>query len=126
MSEMGQKAKYSPRADVFRFAPESGLKSDIAGGPVRANNGSGQPYSITSSAQASAGGGTVRTEGLSGLEIDDQFELGGLHNAAEGASDTRRHSRTRNFWCQNSRTDSLACRLDRRHPRVVGKTAGNG
>jgi hypothetical protein len=26
----GQKAKYSLGADVFRFAPESGLKSDIA------------------------------------------------------------------------------------------------
>src|SRR5712675_2905687 len=27
---MGQKAKYSLRADVFRFVSESGLKSDIA------------------------------------------------------------------------------------------------
>src|ERR1700682_5646700 len=36
MSQMGQKAKYSLRADVFRFAPDSGLKSDIAGGPFRA------------------------------------------------------------------------------------------
>jgi hypothetical protein len=26
MSELGQKAKYSRRADVFRFTPESGLK----------------------------------------------------------------------------------------------------
>src|SRR6478735_6041184 len=30
MSVTGQKAKYSLGADVFRFAPESGLKSDIA------------------------------------------------------------------------------------------------
>jgi len=30
MSEMGQKAKYSLRVDVFRFVSESGLKSDIA------------------------------------------------------------------------------------------------
>jgi hypothetical protein len=30
MSELGQKAKYSLRADVFRFVSESGLKSDIA------------------------------------------------------------------------------------------------
>jgi hypothetical protein len=37
MSAMGQKAKYSLRADIVRFAPESGLKSDIAGGPFRAN-----------------------------------------------------------------------------------------
>jgi len=28
MSLLGQKAKYSVRAHVFRFAPESGLKSD--------------------------------------------------------------------------------------------------
>ena len=26
------------RANVFRYTPESGLKSDIARGPVRANN----------------------------------------------------------------------------------------
>src|SRR5258707_6494414 len=38
-SEMGQKAKYSLGADVFRFGPESGLKTDIAGGPVRARSG---------------------------------------------------------------------------------------
>jgi hypothetical protein len=37
---MGQKAKYSLRAHIVRFAPESGLKSDIAGGPFRANFGS--------------------------------------------------------------------------------------
>jgi hypothetical protein len=36
MSVRGQKAKYSLREDVFGFSPESGLKSDIAGGPVRA------------------------------------------------------------------------------------------
>jgi hypothetical protein len=30
MSGWGQKAKYSLGVDVFRFAPESGLKSDIA------------------------------------------------------------------------------------------------
>jgi hypothetical protein len=65
-----------------------------------------------------------KAEGPSGLEIDDQLELGGL--PAEGASGARRHSGTGNFRCQDSRTDSLACRLDRRHPRVVGKTAGNG
>ena len=37
MSQMGQKAKYSLRADVFRFTPESGLKSDIGPCPFRAN-----------------------------------------------------------------------------------------
>jgi hypothetical protein len=35
-SVTGQKAKYSLRAHIVRFAPESGLKSDIAGGPFRA------------------------------------------------------------------------------------------
>ena len=29
-SALGQKAKYPLRADVFRFGPESGLKTDIA------------------------------------------------------------------------------------------------
>ena len=37
---IGQKTKYSQGADDFRFGPESGLKTDIAGGPVRANLGS--------------------------------------------------------------------------------------
>jgi hypothetical protein len=37
---VGQKAKYSLRAHIVRFAPESGLKSDIPGGPFRANFGS--------------------------------------------------------------------------------------
>jgi hypothetical protein len=35
---MGQK---SLRAHMVRFAPESGLKSDIAGGSFRANSGHG-------------------------------------------------------------------------------------
>ena len=40
MTDVGQKTKYSQGADDFRFGPESGLKTDIAGGPVRANLGS--------------------------------------------------------------------------------------
>jgi hypothetical protein len=44
MSQLGQKAKYSLRAHVFRFTPESGLKSDIAGGPFHANTGSAGRY----------------------------------------------------------------------------------
>jgi hypothetical protein len=36
---MGQKAKYSLRAHVFRFAPDSGLMSDIARGPKDARSG---------------------------------------------------------------------------------------
>jgi hypothetical protein len=37
MAPSGQKAKYSLRAHRVRFAPESGLKSDIGGGPLRAD-----------------------------------------------------------------------------------------
>src|ERR1700736_4454086 len=42
-SVTGQKAKYSLRAHIVRFAPESGLKSDIAGGPFRAKGLSDVP-----------------------------------------------------------------------------------
>jgi len=52
MSQMGQTRKYSLRVDVFRFGPESGLKTVITGGPFRANNGS-RAYSIISSQRAS-------------------------------------------------------------------------
>src|SRR5450755_1747123 len=37
MSELGQKAKYSLRAHRVRFAPDSGLRSDIAPCPRRAS-----------------------------------------------------------------------------------------
>jgi hypothetical protein len=37
MSELGQNRKSSMRAHVFRFAPESGLKSDIASCPKSAS-----------------------------------------------------------------------------------------
>jgi hypothetical protein len=40
MSQLGQTRKYSLRADVFRFAPESGLNSDIAPCPKGAICGS--------------------------------------------------------------------------------------
>src|ERR1700720_4221754 len=40
--QLGQKAKYSLRAHRVRFASESGLKSDIAGGPFHAKLGSGE------------------------------------------------------------------------------------
>jgi hypothetical protein len=39
MSELGQKAKYSLREHIVRFAPDSGLKSDMVGGPFRAKRG---------------------------------------------------------------------------------------
>jgi hypothetical protein len=35
----GKKAKYSLRADVFRFGPESGLNSDITACPKSAISG---------------------------------------------------------------------------------------
>jgi hypothetical protein len=58
MAQKGQKAKYSLRADVFRFAPESGLKSDITPCPVRATSGllhrnKARTQPITLSARAS-------------------------------------------------------------------------
>jgi hypothetical protein len=37
---VGQKAKYSLRAHIVCFAPESGLKTDIAGGPFGVMSGS--------------------------------------------------------------------------------------
>jgi hypothetical protein len=48
------KGEYSLRADVFRFAPESGLKSDIAGGPVRATSGLMRCNKVTIAKRAGA------------------------------------------------------------------------
>jgi hypothetical protein len=56
----GQKAKYSLRAHMVRYAPETGLKSDIAGGPVGAKTGNGPVHSIASEASASSSGGMSR------------------------------------------------------------------
>ena len=47
MSELGQKAKYSPRVEVFRFAPKSGHCATESACPFRANFGSRQTQSIT-------------------------------------------------------------------------------
>src|ERR1035437_9654915 len=74
----GQKAKYSLRAHIVRFAPESGLKSDLAGGPFRASSGS-----RLASFDHLVGAGQQRrgdneTDGLSRLEVDDEFEFGRL------------------------------------------------
>ena len=41
-------------------------------------------HSITSSARASSVGGTVEAERLGGLEVDDQLELGRLHDRQVG------------------------------------------
>jgi hypothetical protein len=38
MSELGQKAKYSRRANVFRFAPESGHRAMQSACPFRADS----------------------------------------------------------------------------------------
>ena len=43
-----------------------------------------KPHSITSSARASSVGGTVEAEHFGGLEVDRQFELGGLFNRKVG------------------------------------------
>ena len=81
MSLLGQKAKYSLGADVFRFSPESGLKTDIAGCPVRAINRSGQPYSITSSARARSVGEIVGPSALAVLRLTTvaNFSACGAH-----------------------------------------------
>ena len=75
MSVLGQKAKYSLRAHIVRFAPESGLKSDIAGDPFRANNGSGLYYSITLSALDKSDAGTVSPSAAAVLRLIDNSNL---------------------------------------------------
>ena len=62
--KVSKAALTAPKSD-FRFAPESGRKSDIAGGPFCANNGLMRcincwAYSITSSARASSAGGIAK------------------------------------------------------------------
>jgi hypothetical protein len=52
MSELGQKAKYSLGADVFRFAPESGLNSGIAPCPKGATTGLRRLSAVTSRASS--------------------------------------------------------------------------
>jgi hypothetical protein len=59
MSQLGQNRKSSTRANVFRFAPESGHRAMQSACPFRANNrlmhrSDYQLYSITSSARATA------------------------------------------------------------------------
>jgi hypothetical protein len=77
MSESGQKAKYSLGVDVFRFSPESGLKTDIAGCPVRAKKRHRLAYSITSSARVSSVAGTVRPSDLAVLRLITSSNLVG-------------------------------------------------
>jgi hypothetical protein len=60
LSQLGQKAKYSRRADVFRLTPKTGHRSMQSACPKRANSGSETFHSITSSARARSDGGTVR------------------------------------------------------------------
>src|SRR5258707_14107830 len=88
---LGQKAKYSLRADVFRFAPESGLKSDIAPCPKGANNGlmhrsKEHRHSITSSARASSDGGTVRPSALAVFRLITSSNLVGCSTGRSAAS----------------------------------------
>ena len=48
LHSQGQKAEYSLRAHRVRFAPESGLTLDIAGGPFRANKRHGRRFAANS------------------------------------------------------------------------------
>ena len=60
LHSQSQKAKYSPGADVFRFGPESELKTDTAGGPVRATNGHPARFPIARKRGHMASGDTWR------------------------------------------------------------------
>src|SRR6266403_5321038 len=53
MSDVGPTTDLTALKPDFRFTPESRLRADLAPCPVRAINGSRQPYSITSSARPS-------------------------------------------------------------------------
>src|SRR5450631_4304704 len=74
MSQMGQKAKYSLRADIVRFAPDSGLNSDIAPCPSCANTGSGLFDDLVGPSEQCRRHGEAHR--LGGLEIDNQLILG--------------------------------------------------
>ena len=52
MSELGQTRKYSPRAHVFRSAPNNGHMATTAACPFGANNGSGRTHASQSVANA--------------------------------------------------------------------------
>jgi hypothetical protein len=79
MSALGQKRKGSERANVFRFAPESGhpdrhIRLDMSGLMHRSKK---HPYSITCR-RGEEGERHIEVERLSGLEVDDQRELARL------------------------------------------------
>src|SRR5258708_38109465 len=82
MSVEGQKAKYSLRADVFRFAPKSGHCATEPACPFRATNGLmhcniQDRYSITSSAVASSEGRIVRPSAFALLRLTISSNLVG-------------------------------------------------
>jgi hypothetical protein len=77
LSALGQKAKYSLGADVFRFASDSGQDATTAACPFRAKNRHGPLFDHL------VGAGEERrwngeAEGLGGLEVDRQLEFGWL------------------------------------------------
>src|SRR6476646_3750836 len=82
MSQLGQNAKYSERADDFRLTPENGhhqartlCRKSATSGLLRCRK---QPlYSITSSARPSNEGGTVSPRALAVLRLITSSNLTG-------------------------------------------------
>src|ERR1019366_9459189 len=77
MSQMGQKAKYSLRADVFRFGPDSGHVATAAAFPFRAKPGSRGTSFNDLGRNGEEGGWPGNAEFFGGLQIDNQIKSGG-------------------------------------------------
>jgi len=74
---LGQKAKYSYRAYVFRFTPDSGHQTDRLPCPFRAKTGSSRPsYSITWSERGFKIAWARIRAGLTDADIAKAHEMG--------------------------------------------------
>jgi hypothetical protein len=70
---MGQKAKYSPRADVFRFTPNNGRAVTAPPRPFRAKFENGRGHSITSSAIIRIDRGRARPTPFAVFDCQPEF-----------------------------------------------------